>query len=472
MNHAGSASTRALLTAGLLAVGLSLNVADRVPAQEAGEPVPHAGTQVFRRYVLHNLFQLTPLKRVEDLAGDPGNSLLIVFGDTASLPATGLTPERLADFREQGMTLLIATDRPDHDWLKPWGMRIPGDLVEQDANHAYRHYVGCPRITSYRDPGSAHPLFQGLTRGLATNQPSYLLLKAGALQALATFSGDCWLLSRPGNFFGCYIAGTDSDSRPDQRMAVIAGHGIFMNAMMAQRDNDNFAFACNCIHWLTDGGKRKRVLLLEEGTVQSQFDIPIRETPGLHLPTSRVVNKILHNLEEERLFDRLLFKFIPPEAIKRMALILCTVGLLIYGVRRLLRAQHRAEPRALAAATGQQATAEIELPVMNQRYRDVVRAGNFWEAARTLARSCFDQAADGWHGSTASSAPLVVADGWLRRWMLARRVSGLWRLAHGPAVTVTPRAFARIARQVQAVQGALANGTLRFDARARRNAVS
>ena len=32
--------------------------------------------------------------------------------------------------------------------------------------------------------------------------------------------------------------------------SLMPGHGVFMNGMMVQQDNHNFAFAWNCVNWL------------------------------------------------------------------------------------------------------------------------------------------------------------------------------------------------------------------------------
>ena len=45
-------------------------------------------------------------------------------------------------------------------------------------------------------------------------------------------------------------------------------HGIFMNGMLGL-DTDNFTFARNCVEWLSEKGKRKYALLIEEGRVMT-----------------------------------------------------------------------------------------------------------------------------------------------------------------------------------------------------------
>jgi hypothetical protein len=100
---------------------------------------------------------------------------------------------------------------------------------------------------------------------------------------------------------------------------------------------------------------------------------------------------------------------------------------------------------------------------MARRYRDMMRDGNFWEGARTLARTCFDKAGEPWQGHPTRPPLVVVASGWRRRWTLGRQVRQLWELAYGlPPVPIGPRQFARVVALVQSVEAALSDGSLRF----------
>jgi hypothetical protein len=467
MNHrARRLSFSALLVAGLAAAGLIPASPAGVLAQPPPDAVPFEGTQAFRRYVLHDLYQLTPLASVQELDEIPNDTLLIVFGQVGRRKEPWGVAGRLEGFRKRGGALLIASDRPTWFALESWGLKISGDLVHQFDGRAYHQFQACPLLTGFI--GSDHPLFQRLQKGLATNQPSYLVPGRSDLQVLATFPRGCRKLPPYGDYQDlhappAYIVGSPGASPPAGRMVVIAGHGLFMNGMMAQRDNDNFQFACNCVRWLTDGGKRKRVLLLEEGSVQGEFDVPLKALPLPPLPPAHAVDKLLRGLEEEGFFDRLVLALFSRDRILAALLLVASVGLLLYGARRLVRARHRIETAVPLTASGQLAAGDRDLPVMTQRYRDVVWAGNLWEAARALARSCFDPATDGLPGRPAPALPVAVAGGWRQRWTLARQVRRVWELAYGPRpVPVSPSQFARLGAVVQSVRAALADGTLRF----------
>src|SRR5262249_11739726 len=130
---------------------------------------------------------------------------------------------------------------------------------------AYREIEEMPLV---KPDAVAHPIFLGLTRGMATNRPGCLLPHPRTeLQELWNFPteslGNGRNLSemRGGRFVGApFIMG--GQSQTGGRVLIIAGRGQFINGMMAQKDNDNILFGNNCLHWLTEGGKRKQVLFL------------------------------------------------------------------------------------------------------------------------------------------------------------------------------------------------------------------
>jgi hypothetical protein len=465
MNHrARGLSASAFLVAGLLAAGFVVTAPASALGQAPEAMIPFEGTQAFRRFVLHDLFKLKPVLTLQEIAQSPKDTLVIVFGQVTRLQEISWIMGGLDAFQKRGGALLIASDRPDYGALGQLGAGLDGRLVHQKADSAYRDKVECPRITDFTNP--RHPLFEGITQGIATNQPSYLHPGKKLLPALAVFSRDCWIQSGVTRFElfepPIFIAASTNDQGPG-RVVVIAGHGVFMNGMMAQRDNDNFTFACNCIRWLTDGGKRQRVLLLEEGTVQREFEVPLKELPMPPMPPAHMLNKVLRGLEEERFFDRVLLRLFSRERIVAAVLLVLSVVLLLYGASRLMRARYRHEPAVPLVAAGPLALADGDLPVMTQRYRDVVCGGNLWEAARALARSSFDAPAAVMPGHAAKAPPVAVAGGWRQRRTLGRQVRRLWELAYGQRpVPIAPAQFARVAAVVQTVRAALADGTLRF----------
>jgi hypothetical protein len=438
------------LTVALLAAALPWSASRADPPAPTGR-VPYDGSQIFRRYILHDLCKLRPAHSLDEVFKDPRNSLVILLGDVRAANEVGITAKRLGKLWKRQGAVLIACDRRADNLLSE-DLRITGAMVYQPAVESYRQQKECPLLKDYDIP--RHPIFRGLTRGLATNKPSYLEGRSPALPALATFPRGCLLEAGAAAQPLAYIAGSSRAARAEDRVLIIAGNGLFINGMLAQRDSDNFAFACNCVGWLTNEGQRKQVLFVEEGTIQASFDVPIRELPPLPIPPTQVVEKILGRLEEEGFFDKLF------DSSK--ILLLISGALLVYGVNRLLRARHRRQTNLPLLPEGL-ARADAQLAPMTQRHRDLVWAGNLWEAARALARSCFDHVGEPWQAHPAQPPVLEIAGGWARRLWLGRQVRSLWKLAHGPeAGPLSPRQYAQVAARVHEVQAALADGSLRF----------
>src|SRR5262249_10362954 len=235
-----------------LALGLFTATALLIGLSRAGSPqkatVPPLGSHAFRH--ICNLFRLQPLPSIKALLrADPNDVVLVVFGDTAALDDVALATGGLPQFVNKGGALLVATDRPDGGRLNGFGVTISGVQVHQDPQKgAYHGKPACPWLTD--GLGTRHPLFQGLTRGLATNQPSFIAWRERTLSRLAGFPPDCFheiplgkkviRLFVPTN--ADYAVGSRANDQP--RVLILAGHGVFLNSMLAQRDNDNFLFAC------------------------------------------------------------------------------------------------------------------------------------------------------------------------------------------------------------------------------------
>src|SRR5207302_1952972 len=131
--------------------------------------------------------------------------------------------------------------------------------------------------------------------------------------------------------------------------------------------------------------------------------------------------------------------------------------LVIGGLYRLARAYHRTEsPPPLVSAKVEKASSN--LPAVARRHRAAQAEGHCGEAARDLARHCFEGAAA--PGDAPRGPPAVVRGG--RR--LRREVERLWRLAYDddpPPVAASefPGLLAALAR----VRDALHDGSLRFE---------
>ena len=444
MNRRARLATGAVLTACLLAA------APPAAAQQPRARVPFEGSHAFRHIL--KLHKFKPLASAAELAGVlPEEAVLIVFGDPLVLKEATPHFHGLGEFRRKGGAILIATDRFDWGRLNELGVTVRGWGVEaNDPALAFQSQKACPvfrRLGNLR-----HPLFRGLSRDLVTNSPSYLVfLRETNLQPLVRFPPGCitWEKAPPTDTL-TFIAA--SRAANGDRVLVIAGHGIFMNGMLGL-DADNFAFARNCVEWLSEKGKRKYALLIEEGRVMKSFDVPLAQLP---LPPLKAISGIVRGLEDENFFNRLLLDNVPRARLLRYLFLGASGLLLFYGLHRLIRAHHRGETAAPRLTTKVDQQAGAEAPLVARRNDAALREGNCYEAARDLARLCFEG-----EGGEPPAAPPVAQRGGRR---LRRDVERLWRLAYGGTPTpVAPAEFAALVAQAERVQAALDGGALRFE---------
>jgi hypothetical protein len=446
------------------------------------EPIPfRQGTHAFRR-ILYDLVggKVTPLSRPEQLAKDPAHTLLIVLGETEILERI---PDRLYQFILRGGAALVATDRHlSAERLSPeFSVRISGlpvELQRHDRQTGYRGLAECPLVEFLQPPG-----FQALQR-VATNRPSQLSFLQHLVlvqpQVLATYRGSCLLdgQPRPRLTFAVGMELQGMGAPRKGRLLVLADHSVFINDMLSQTDNDNFDFALVCLEWLTDGGQRDRVLFAEEGLVQTQFDVTLKDVPPLPLPPLgvilRAVDSGLQGLEEENAFNRMIqqrLDAVPPRRLIQTLGLLLTLGLVVYGLVRIGQGRHRTDPGAplLEPALTKAAPARA---VVEQRQQEMLSAGALWEPARALARHWLED-------NFGPLLPLIeeralqgrrplftvrVTSGPWGRWARSRQVGRLWQLAYGaPARRVTTREFAALKRRLAELTAAVSAGALSFE---------
>src|SRR5262249_15183238 len=151
------------------------------------------------------------------------------------------------------------------------------------------------------------------------------------------------------------------------------------------------------IRWLRgdkgpEKGVRDRVLMVEDGHIQTKFDIPLKSAvipPEealrlLYANRNTLLEKAeehLVNLEENDFFNDQVLRWLdriglPPERIGRLLLIFGTLVALLYGVYRLgirARFRHPSEAPLLAAAVGRNLPAG---PLVDQRAHLLMRMGN------------------------------------------------------------------------------------------------
>lgn len=435
-------------------------------AQEAPKVVPFQGSHAFR-HILH-YFRLEPLDGPEALDRVRADeTLLVVFGDPAPLDRIGGGPGGLRMFQNGGGAVLIATDRPTDRRLAPWSARIPGSAVLENGPNAYQGIPNCPWVPVADD--DRHPLLQGLRRGLATNGPSFFDRHGRGPEVLGRFSDDCrpqrgtWPVAR-----APYVLAGGADAPPAGRFVLVAGHGVFMNGMMARKDNDNFDFAWNCVRWLRErpDRPRKHVLFLEEGEAVTEFEVPLAEVPPLPTPTVRVLNHLIRGLEREGLPNRVVHGLFSREQILRGVLVVVTLWLVGLAAWRLLHTRHGPDT-AVPLLVSAPATHEAEGTALAQRGEAALSGDNLGESARALARHFLEVNA-GLPAPTAETAgaaalPFQVRASWRRQGRATRQLRAVWELAYrDPPGPVTRADFHRLVGLLDELTSALADGTLQL----------
>jgi hypothetical protein len=449
----------------VVAAALPLLAVSPAAAQAPKQVVPFEGTQVFRQILSYA--DLKPLAGPAELAKiDPKETIVIILGVLGADPLDGV--DRLEPFVKKGGAVLVASEQGDPAALTDFGIALYHNRI-RDKVFNYANNRECPLVLTEGAP--EHPAFKDVAMGIATNRPTHL--SSARLPVLASFShfaGDQNEIHRGWTY--AFAAGTPDPSPGAGRILVLAGYGQFTNGMMLRLDNDNFTFAWNVVRWLREsegGGKRKYALLLEDGRPVDTFEGPLTiSLPQVSL--ANLLNRWIDRLEREDFLNQLLAR-VPREWLLRGVLIFATVLLVFFGRRWLVRARHRLESEApLVDLTVEGMLAE--LPPLSRRHRAMLVSGNFYDAARALARGFFERhlGHDGHghagHGQDAlgsGPAPAIdVSSVWSGSGM-HHDVEWLWELAYGAApMRVSSTRLAEVVRTCHNLDAALADGTLLF----------
>jgi hypothetical protein len=492
------AAAIALLGLGLLAL-LGPQPSARGQGTDASENALRAalreGTHVFRRILFDSDFQ--PLSRFEQLDESPEETILIVLGDLNWLEKV---PGGLQRFVERGGGALIASDRairneaPRRELANVAGVTIAPNTLVYAGNDPRLRYQGrefCPVLVR---PGVVSPDLLKNERPkqrplhVATNVPSRLLVPGlrlpGQVRVLLALPPGCALdvpanrppfgFQKPFQFALLFAVGGDVDKG---RILVLADHSIFINQMMLPDDNNNVEFTYNCLNYLRDEGKRKRVLFVEDGKVHDKFEVPLK---SLKVPPGKLLeflwdnrneitakaNPVLaraqrNNPQNEVVRDALADLGLRGERLGRFVALLLTAALVVYGIYRIgARARHSQDFAVplLSQAVGSSLPAAT-LP--EQRQQAQLRAGNLWSAAREVVRQWFAKV-----GVLPESPPRVVVDGnWWVAWRVRRLVDRLWAIAYGNApMKVSPAAYRRLLVDLEDLRESIEDGWVRIRA--------
>jgi hypothetical protein len=485
-----SAPVRRAVLAGLSAC-LLLSLAAPMPAQDTPQQRRKAvleGTHVFRRILYDN--DLEALKDFPDLSDRPERTILVVLG---KLDRIVEVPGGLEDFVKRGGAVLLASDRRVQGAARTTLQELAGVSISNETvvcfnagrcYHDVYHNVlsDCPFLEKV--PGADPALLDGNPR-VATNIPSFLLRRdplPHGMRVLANLPPPCALVTRDGispfpQDPTTFMVGGDLGRG---RVLVLADHSVFINEMMLPTDTNNVEFTVAAIRWLRGDkgpakGVRDRVLMVEDGKIQTKFDIPLKSAvipPDealrlLYANRNVLLEKAeehLANLEEDDFFNDQALRFLdriglPPDRIGRILLLFGTLAALLYGVYRLgirSRFRHPSEAPLLAATLGRNLPAG---PLVEQRAHQLIRMGNLNEPAARLVARWFERqgmlvAPDG-----PDEPPVEVVGGWWRRRQLTRQLRRLWRLAAGRSTArLEPAGLWRLQRELDQLDASRKRG--------------
>jgi len=465
---------------------------------QAQEPkprkIPFEGVEVFCHILFHE--DLQPVTSVEDLNKDPEDTLLIELVSPLAMRRWFERRADSADSAPREGNVLVATDRRFQD--NTMTVIVQGSRLRQPAETAYGDSE-CPwiPIASATD----HPLFSSLRKGIATNRPSYVtfprppmppvpLIPPGGpppkfvlpkvrkrtpdgLEALLRFSDD---VKRDDfqNFLPLsYMMGSPKDSPPKGRAMIIGGHGMFLNCMMLQSDNDNFEFAVNAIRWLREGpeGKtRTKAMFIVDGKIITDFNMNLSPPatapppPQIPVPPVEALNRLIRGMEEEEMFHKILRGVIGDNLERFIGLLLAllTFGLLLYGIKKFLERRHSHET-SVPIMVGTVATPARALTRGQQRYLALNQQNDASRQASQLA--CAWMQAE--FGVTPDALPagsaitLQTSGFFLFRWGLQSKADGVLALARAPeSLLVSRRQFAALVADLPGLSAAIASGRL------------
>lgn len=475
-------NARRWLTLVALLAGV-LPASAQVPREE-GLPNIDEQTHVFRRMLYEK--DCEPLTRFEDLK--PENSVLILLGDMDGLRKV---PGGWQDWLQRGGSLLIATDRllpPDleQEVLRTTGAGVTGDRYSSTSlfGPRYRDKPDCPVLKPVaRAQPNLLPPETLLGNPVATNIPSGVGVSslrglAPGIRPLAELDSINRIERGSGSSVGAMRDVLFAVGGPvgQGRVLLLADHSVFINEMMAQTDNANIEFAAACVDYLQREDKsHTKVLFVEEGSINPNFDIPLQNLPPLPMPTLDEIVGVLNGYlasfnprlaaaQEDDKFNRGLGNFLlgrntGPGKLFAVCAVILSVSLLLYACGRYGIARTQRWDRTWSLLPQAVEKHRPKGTVLEQRQEHLATQGNLWEAARLEARGCFaavPQPVD-WR----KPPKIHVAGNRWRRFWTRRRVCRVWRLAFHPrAHIITVHQWPHVRKEIDRLRRELAAGAV------------
>jgi hypothetical protein len=492
----------------LVVVGLSAVLWLGRPAPAQRPPGPISGkipfaqqTDIFRGLLFEKRFTPIEPPKNADLGTvlqdiDPKDTIVVWLGATDAPVSANLIP-----FLDKGGAVLLATDLGlnrislEPDLAKRTGFTVErAHFIYAGRNtwmYCYNNVAQCPVLQPV--PNASPNLFRNPTGvnapplRVATNVPACLVAQQPKPtgKVLAQLPPGCVNdqnpFARPPN--PSFMLAWQSPK--GGRLLLLADHSIFINEMMFPSDNGNVEFTANCMDWLSEDGKRRKVLFVEDGDVNPTFDVPVEAAPppsqprfdpppdfdqkalqGLDTAIDQADSRLLE-AEQEDWFNGLIHRLVtqfwdtPWHAAGILLVVLTLVGLVAGFARLVVHGFQQQNPMApsLARLVERQEPTDS---LMEQRNQALFQVRNFFEVGRQLARQTFEAA-----GLAAKAGdplpPVAVKGSWWQRRKLRRQVARLWALAFGTKpVPVTPAVWPTLLRELKDLRAALATGSVRL----------
>ncbi|MBA4189968.1 MAG: hypothetical protein C0467_18440 [Planctomycetaceae bacterium] len=408
-----------------------------------------------------------------------------------------------------GGAAFIATDSPvdleafnqgHRAWVSPFRVRCNDKtsvhgVLDTDGSVEWKY--DCPYVlpippsrVALQDPDN--PLtrvFHGngaelkpLTK-VATNSSSYFAMDTfrGLMsQPVAQFPKGCIAYHPDGQFgesvriddavfaVGGYGFGGDQDTT--YRFLAMADQSVFINQMLIEPGTQNLELTYRVIEYLQGPDKRKRCLFIENGRVIERFDElrqafatpkPPLPMPNLGAMQDKLVdlgNKLVGDMQERDVFNKLLMRAFGLPAIVRLLLLLGA----LYGMWFLLRRMFTArKPTDIPHPPAVAGVPSGPPGVFDRRQKELVRRNNIYEPVRDMVREFFTSL--GVHGEQGPKLPTLVISKVVRKPdSLRAAIKDFWKLAYGPPQEVSVNRWRELDVYFERVQIAHADGKWHF----------
>lgn len=415
-------------------------------------------THLFR--IILNKCGLTPVASLDEALAQPGETVIIMLGPCPQTDHRMLG--QMEDFIREGGALLVASDHPlGTTATQTLGVDVTRPLLKGPADRPGELLRGteveCPLLRFDIPPRErARDIPFAHLRNIATNRPSALYVdpQYSRRRVMALLPPGCRPVDRPRNFFMEPLRGFAVGERWGAgKYMVLADHSPFINLMLSMDDNDNYKFAVTLTDWLTDNGRRGRVLFVEEDTVRTDLQLdPRLLNPALPHPDvmGSIFDRFIHVLERENAFNDLINRLVTRRVIVRTALLAASVLALAYALWRMTAGRWRIDARSARLPERVEEMAGAASAAELRRLTHAPSAATL--AAQELARRTFDDLGVG------GGPPQVVAR---RRWV--RAVARLWAIAAGGDKTpLSPARLEALADELHELRLAVARGEVRL----------